>query len=145
MSNRAINERAYSVVRECKKICDSVLHFFIIYFADIHNKIQVSRYLTCLNKEELKLLGELLGLSHATVTNHFDSTLAVYRSSIVEAWLLKQDEVAEKGGTSWSTLEAALRDELLGHNGIADKIHRELEICVLFNCSKTMWSSPLGK
>ena len=88
--------------------------------------------ITCLNKEELKILGQLLGLSHATVTYHFDSTLSVYRTSIVQAWLLKQDKVAEKGGPSWSSLEAALRHVLLGHNGIADKIHRELEICVLF-------------
>ena len=98
----------------------------------------MSRYLTCLNKEELKILGQLLGLSHTTVTNHFDSSLTVYLSSIVEAWLLKQDKVAEKGGPNWSTLEAALRDDLLGHTGIADKIRCELEICVLFNCSNNV-------
>ena len=102
------------------------------YFADIDDIIEVSRYLTCLNKEELKILGQLLGLSHATVTNHFNSTLAVYQTSIVLAWLLKQETVGEKGGPSWSSLEAALRHVLLGHNGIADKIHRELEICVVF-------------
>ena len=102
-----------------------------LYFADIDDEIEVSEYLTCLNKEELKILGKILGLSHATVTNRFDSSVAVYLSSIVEAWLLKQDKVAEKGGPSWSSLEAALRHVLLGHNGIADKIHRELGICVL--------------
>ena len=90
----------------------------------------MSRYLTSLNKEELEILGELLGLSYTTVTNNKDRSLAVYRSSVVRAWLLKQDDVAEKGGPSWSTLEAALRDELLGHNGIADNIHRELNTCV---------------
>ena len=101
------------------------------YFADIDD-IFVSQYLTCLNKEELRVLGMLLGLSHATVTNHFHSTLAVYRTSIVEAWLLKQETVEEKGDPSWSSLEVALRHVLLGHNGIADKMQRELEICVLF-------------
>ena len=90
----------------------------------------MARYLTPLDKEELKILGDLLGLSYTTVTNKKDSSLAVYRSSIVEAWLLKRDKVSEKGGPSWSTLEAALRDELLGHNGIADNIHRELNTCV---------------
>ena len=112
--------------------------------AGIDDIIEVSRYLICLRKEELKLLGQILGLSYTTVTNHIDSSLAVYRSSIVEAWLLKQDKVSEKGGPSWSTLEAALRDELLGHNGIADNIHCELNTCVFCLIVLTMWSIPLS-
>ena len=104
----------------------------------------MSRYLTPLDKEELEILGELLGLSYTTVTNKKDSSLAVYRSSIVRSWLFKQDKVAEKGGPSWSTLEAALRDELLGHNGIADNIHRELNTCVFCLIVLTMWSIPLS-
>ncbi|CAI8006996.1 hypothetical protein GBAR_LOCUS5002 [Geodia barretti] len=90
----------------------------------IDDRIQVARYLTPLDREELEILGQLLGLSYATVTNHKNSSLAVYRSSILKAWLLKRDEVNEKGGPSWITLEAALRDELLGHAGIADEINR---------------------
>ena len=119
-------------------------HCIYLIPAGIDDIIEVSRYLTCLRKEELKLLGQILGLSYTTVTNHIDSSLAVYRSSIVEAWLLKRDKVAEKGGPSWSTLEAALRDELLGHNGIADNIHRELNTCVFCLIVLTMWSIPLS-
>ena len=84
----------------------------------------MARYLTPLDREELEILGQLLGLSYVTVTNHKDGSLTVYRSSILRAWLLKLDKVKEKGGPSWITLEAALRDELLGHTGIADEINR---------------------
>ena len=123
-------------------LCISLYYLFIL--ADINDNIDVSLYLTCLKKEELKILGQILGLSYTTVTNHIDSSLVVYRSSIVEAWLLKQDKVAEKGDPSWSTLEAALKHELLGQNGIADKIHRELNTCVFCLIVLAMWSIPLS-
>ena len=112
-------------VKKYKFYCLDTQHCTFSYFADIENICNVSEHLKYLNKAELKNLGRLLGLSHATISNHFDDEQAVYLSSIVEAWLLKKDKVAEKGGTSWSTLEAALRHKLLGHNGIADNIRRE--------------------
>ena len=111
------------------------MHFSAIYsalcyilpncHAGIGDILEVSTYLKHLDKEELKTLGKILGLSHATVTNHFDSSLQKYRDSILEAWLFKRDKVEEKGGPRWTTLETALRDVLLRHTGIADKIHRK--------------------
>ena len=85
----------------------------------------ISSYLINLNGEQLKTLGQLLGLSYATITNCQDTSVAKYRESILSAWLLKQDKVTEKGGPYWSTLEKALRDPLLRQNGIADKIHKD--------------------
>ena len=71
-----------------------------------------------MSTQGLKTLGQILGLSHTTVTNKKDSALENYRDSILEVWLFKRDKVIEKGGLSWTTLETALRDELLCQTGI---------------------------
>ena len=87
--------------------------------------IDVLHYLLNLDEDELETLGQLLGLSYATITDYKDTNRKKYCRSILKAWLLKQDRVVEKGGPHWSTLERALRDPLLGQNGIADKIRQE--------------------
>ena len=87
--------------------------------------IDIAHYLLHLDEDELETLGQILGLSYATITNYKDTNQRKYCRNILKAWLLKQDRVAEKGGPRWSTLERALRDPLLGQNGIADKIHQE--------------------
>ena len=88
--------------------------------------IEVSHFLVNMKKEQLRVLGQILGLFFVTVNNHWDHTLQEYRDSIIRAWLLKCDNVKENGGPSWITLQKALRHELLRETGIADKIVRKL-------------------
>jgi len=88
--------------------------------------LAVSGYLLDLDKEQMKTLGLILGLSHRTVTNSYEgSTKTTYLSDILYAWLLQQDEVGENGCPSWSTLTTALEGEQLRQSGIANKIRAE--------------------
>ena len=107
-------------------VCDEFLYNCAHVYTGIDDDFtDIARYLCHLNTDELEMLGRILGFSDATVTNYKESNLTKYRGSIIKAWLTKQDRVAEKGGPYWSTLEKALRDPLLGQNGIADKIRNE--------------------
>ena len=73
-----------------------------------------------LKKEELKYLFMELGLNYQTVNNKSDSTLNVYRGSLLEAWIFKKDRIQEKGGPTWENLKAAL--EKRNHFGHAEKL-----------------------
>ena len=89
--------------------------------------LQIHKYLGDLNKREVSTLGQVLGLSRATVNNSQEgSTVSVYCDNILVAWLLGQDQVLKSGKPSWRTLIRALRSDHLRHNGIADKIEREM-------------------
>ena len=88
--------------------------------------LQIHKYFGDLNKRELSTLGQVLGLSHATVTNSQEGSTVSYCDNILVAWLLGQDQVLKSGKPSWRTLIRALRSNHLCHNGIADKIEREM-------------------
>lgn len=59
--------------------------------------LSLSKYLFLLSKEEIKTLGRLLGLSHSTVTDYYDSPRIKYLDSILTAWLKTRDKVLEHG------------------------------------------------
>ena len=54
--------------------------------------------------------------------------MADYRHSILEAWLMRQDKVEDKGKPSWRVLVGALEDKQLGQNGIARKIRSDKQL-----------------
>ena len=101
--------------------------FTYYFFKGVDDLLQIHKYLRDLNKKELSTLGQVLGLSHATVTNRREgSSASEYCDNILVAWLLGQDRVLKSGKPSWRTLIRALRSNHLRHNGIADKIEREM-------------------
>ena len=64
----------------------------------------VSHYLLDLNGDELDILGRILGLSNATVTEYQHCSLMKFRDSIVKAWLLKKvkgEASMKHRGTQW--------------------------------------------
>ena len=82
----------------------------------------MSGYLCDLDKQQLKSLGLLLGLSSRTVNNMYDCSATTYRDSIVTAWLRRQDNVLEKGLPSWEALVAALEHKQMRLRGDAGRI-----------------------
>ena len=82
----------------------------------------MSGYLCDLDKQQLKTLGLLLGLSSRTVNNMCDSPQTAYQESIVTAWLRRQDSVSEKGLPCWETLVAALEHKQMRLMGDAGRI-----------------------
>ena len=91
----------------------------------VDDMLAVSGYLLDLDKEQMKTLGLILGLSHRTVSNSYEgSTRTSYLNDILHAWLLQQDEVKENGSPSWIILTVALEHKQLRQTGIA-KIIRE--------------------
>ena len=91
--------------------------------------MDVAGYLRDLSKTHLRTLGLVLGLTPNTVDDTFQGTsVANYRHSILEAWLMMQDKVEEKGIPSWRVLAGALEDKQLGQNGIARKIRSDKKL-----------------
>ena len=84
--------------------------------------ILVKHYLSKLEKSDVKTLGQLLGLSHETVSNFYDRSLREYLESILKAWFQKKDDVMTNGVPTWKVLVQALEDEKLRQNGIAADI-----------------------
>ena len=67
-------------------------------FLHLAQHVLFSKYLRDLEKHELKTLGRLLGLSDSTVRERYDGfTHSEYLESIVDAWFMKKDNVAEIG------------------------------------------------
>ena len=98
----------------------------ILLFPAMNDLLDVSGYLLDLGKEQMKTLGQILGLSHRTVSNSYESsTNTAYLNDILTAWLLQQDEVGENGLPSWITLTTALEHEQLRQAGIARKIRED--------------------
>ena len=98
----------------------------ILFFPGMDDLFAVSGYLLDLDKEQMKTLGVVLGLSHLTVSNSYEgSTKISYLNDILRAWLLQQDEVGENGCPSWATLTTSLEHEQLRQSGIAKKIRAE--------------------
>lgn len=74
-----------------------------------------------LEKPELQDLGEVLGLFNSTVRDKYHgSSIKEYRDSILHCWLIKCDEVVQKGGATWRILVSALNK--MNQGGLAEKI-----------------------
>ena len=79
-----------------------------------------------LNKEEIKSLGRCLGLSQSTVTNTESFTTKSYLEDVMRAWMMKKDNVVEKGEPTIDNLRKALEAE--GQRGIAQKLTENLHM-----------------
>ena len=53
-------------------------------------------YFLQLNKQDIKNLGEFLGLSQKRLNDHYDSSKSIYLDSVVDAWFGKVDNVQGK-------------------------------------------------
>ena len=78
------------------------------------------RYLRTMDKHQLTNLG----LSLPRVRELMDSV--TFLGDMISSWLQQADQVATKSGVpTWRALVRALRDPLLGQNGIASQIARD--------------------
>lgn len=60
--------------------------------------LDVTGHLMSLSKDDIKTLGQLLGLRYVTVSNTYQGTSqSGYLDSIITAWLNKRDDVLNKG------------------------------------------------
>ncbi len=80
--------------------------------------LAVGDYLHSLSKSEVTELGIQLGLSYRWL-KHRESS-GTYYYDVVDAWLKRQDRVAEMCPPTWQNLVATLRE--VDQNAIADKV-----------------------
>ncbi len=81
----------------------------------------IGKYLCSLRKAEIIELGIQLGLSFRWLKDHKSSE--TYHYDVVDAWLKKQDSVAEICPPTWQNLVATLRE--VDQNAIADQVTKE--------------------
>ncbi len=91
------------------------------HFAANSDFLAICKYLRSLTKAEITELGVQLGLSFQWLKNHKSSEIYCY--DMVDAWLKKQDSVAEMCLPSWQNLVATLRE--VDQNVIADQVTNE--------------------
>ena len=92
-----------------------------LLYAELDDDIEVERLLQPLQKDELKQLFRILGLSPTTVDNKYHDSVAAYRSDLIRSWLQEDDKVMEKGGATWKNLHDTLIS--IGKTGIASNIY----------------------
>ncbi len=90
-------------------------------FAAVGDLPAIGKYLRTMSKAEITELGIQLGLSFRWLKDHKSSE--TYRYDMVDAWLKKQDSVADVCLPSWQNLVATLRE--VDQNAIADQVTKE--------------------
>lgn len=101
-----------------------LLCIFFLYLVD-EDSADIVTYLKRMTKEQIKLLGQELGLLFFTVDG-----MTNLPQDMVAAWLRMEDKVTEKCGDplTWEVLVKALKK--IGQNGIANTILREKGIYI---------------
>lgn len=81
-------------------------------------------YLHLLPKPDMLQLGLVLGLNYSKLTGKLDTSL--FHQEVIAAWLRKEDYVTddEKRRPTWANLVAALRNDTVRQNGIANLIYQ---------------------
>ena len=69
------------------------------------------RVLRGISKEDMRRLGQNLGLSATTVQNYDNRDTISYIDEILNAWLLGRDNVLDQGGPTWGNLRDALLEQ----------------------------------
>jgi hypothetical protein len=87
------------------------------YHIGIDDHLAVTQYLDPMEKRDLVRLGTALGLSYPDLKK-----MDTLPDDMVYAWLLKKDNVIEKGLPTWTTLANALRK--INQTGIAQDIEQ---------------------
>ena len=92
------------------------------YFAsaDDSNHLEIITYLLPLGKTNLCQLGLVLGLTWRKVNTLKNSD--TFLNELVNAWLLKEDNVEDRGVPTWRNLVAALKHVTMGMTGLAREI-----------------------
>lgn len=101
-------------------------HYCSILFyphADRSDLLEITEFLSSLEKTHVLKLGLALGLDYVHLKNMMDSSTFLY--DVVSAWLRREDNVNKRGLPSWKTLIEALKHRSVGQNGIAAKIEQE--------------------
>ena len=84
--------------------------------------LDITCYLCGVNTAILQKLGVALGIAYSRLQNTQSPTFA---EDMVALWLLRMDQVMERGGPTWAALEKAMRHETVGMIGIANDIKRD--------------------
>ena len=95
---------------------------YVPLFPASRDHADIIRYLNGVNIYILQNLGLALGITYSRLQN---TQSLSYAADLVDLWLLKIDQVNEKGGPTWATLESVMRDKIVGLNGIADDIRKD--------------------
>ena len=95
-------------------------------FPAINDLLDVTDYLVELGDVDIYDLGLTLGLNQLHLQNLKASP--TFRNEVIAAWLLKEDQVTERGAPTWMTLVKALRSRRLSKTGVADKIATEKNV-----------------
>ena len=81
----------------------------------MNDHYKVTKVLKKLDKNDLRTLGEALGLSYPKLKK-----LEPLCEEMVEAWLNKEDNVSKIGEPTWERLKVALKE--IGQTGLADDV-----------------------
>ena len=96
----------------------------ILFCAAVDDLGDVVEYLADLPPNKMKALGLQLGLLPGNLDKQGE-TPGDYNMKVMEAWLLKKDNVKIKGVPKWSVLVAALRKKSVDCKVEAEKIEAE--------------------
>ncbi len=93
----------------------------LIFVAAQDHLPAVGKDLRNLSKAQVTELGIQMGLSYRWLKDHESS--GTFRYDMVDAWLKKQDSVAEICPPTWQNLVATLRE--VEHNSVADQVSKD--------------------
>ena len=85
--------------------------------------VDITNYLLFMEKTHIYSLGLVLGIRQTKLKALKDSDS--FLDDTISAWLRKEDQVTEKGESSWTVLIDALKHPRVGQSGIADKIAKD--------------------
>ena len=86
------------------------------------NHLAITGYLVGVNNDILQKLGIALGIAPYRLQNIPSQSLA---DGLVSLWLLRLDQVDERGGPTWHALEQAMRHKTVGMTGTANDVLKE--------------------
>ena len=95
-------------------------------YVGIENLKDITSYLNSLDKTAIIHLGIVLGLNYNRLKTMMDT--ATFLSEMLAKWLEGVDQVLQTGVPTWKSLVKALRDPLVGQNGLASKIEQDKQI-----------------
>ena len=91
--------------------------------AGIEDLADISSYLLPLDKITVFKLGIVLGLNYNRLKTMMDSQ--TFLQDMLAGWLEKVDQVLQTGVPTWKRLAEALRDPIVGQNGLASNIEQD--------------------
>ena len=90
---------------------------------ETENVGDITSYLHELNKPAVCNLGLVLGLGYTRLQGMMDSP--TFLQDMLAAWLQRVDNVQQVGVPTWKKLVEALKDPIVGQNGISTNIEQD--------------------